>query len=368
VGKILAGFSVPLEADRREFVSFPNTAVLGFVAYIPQAVTIATARAFAAPPLVLFYLGRLAAAGAGLLLMATAIGTVPLGPSLFFLLALAPMTVFEMASLSADGVTNALAFLLTACLLRCALGEEVPLSRRRLLLPLVLSILLSLSKPGYFLLSGVGFSIPGGKFRSRRSHVGFLLLLLGASLGAALLWARLVAPFHALAASSGTLASTEHLRTLREHPLDFLVRLAGYYFRYAPTFAHQFLGVLGWVDTPLPLAAAILEAVALLAVTLGAGVAGVRCTDRVLWLGIVAGSLVVLGAILYLYSTPAEAGGYLLHGVQGRYFIPLAPLALLVLSGTRVRIPGGRVPAVFSVWASLLLGVALSTVVVRYYL
>lgn len=369
VRRILAGFSVSLDPQRRVFVSFPNTAVLGFVAYVPQGAAIAAARIVAAPPLALFYLARLAVAGSSVLLMALAIRTVPFGTPVFFLLALAPMTIFEMASLSADGVTNGIAFLLIAWLLRCAFGEEVRLSRRSVLFSLVLAVLLSLSKPGYFLLSALALSIPWKKFGTRRKQIGFLLLLFAGSIGAALLWARLVAPFHALAASSGVMAATEHMHAIREHPLAFLIRLAVYYFRLAPTFGHQFLGMLGWVDTPLPLSAAILEAVGLLVVALTmANATLIRWTDRILWVGIIGASLVVLGVILYLYSTPAEAGVYFLHGVQGRYFIPLAPLGLLALANARLRVSWNRYPAAVSVWASVLLAAALSTVVVRYYL
>src|SRR5262249_53172990 len=98
-----------LEPRSRVFVPF-LTSAYSFVPYLPSAGAIRAARFFSDSVLVLFYAGRLANVLAGGLLVFGALRRAPLGKPLFFLLPLAPMTMFLMASLSADAVTNGVSF------------------------------------------------------------------------------------------------------------------------------------------------------------------------------------------------------------------------------------------------------------------
>ncbi|MBP6965296.1 MAG: hypothetical protein KBC96_12925, partial [Armatimonadetes bacterium] len=74
---------------------------------------------------------------------------------------------------------------------------------------------------------------------------------------------------------------------------------------------------------------------------------------------------------LYLYNVPVGAG-QIKWVVQGRYFLPIAPMALLLL-GTERQFAGRKLaedtyPAVVSIVATLALAWAWAATYARYYL
>ena len=74
----------------------------GPVGYLPQAAGIGLGRLVGASPLACFYLARLANLVAAVTLLFFAIRLAPFGKQLFVLIALLPMTMFELASVSCD--------------------------------------------------------------------------------------------------------------------------------------------------------------------------------------------------------------------------------------------------------------------------
>ena len=94
-----------------------RVASYGPVGYLPQAAGIGLGRLVGAPPLTCFYLARLANLLAAIALLFFAIRLAPFGKQLFVLLALLPMTMFELASVSCDALTISGAMFFTALLL-----------------------------------------------------------------------------------------------------------------------------------------------------------------------------------------------------------------------------------------------------------
>jgi len=93
----------------------------------------------------------------------------------------------------------------------------------------------------------------------------------------------------------------------------------------------EFIAGIGWLDTWFPSWFYILVSIALLTAFLNSVVAGRRDTVRTLWslfvITLVAGVLV---ATLYLVDT--SYASTLITGLQGRYFLPLVPALIVVLS------------------------------------
>ena len=84
----------------------------GPIGYLPQAAGIAVGRLFGAPPLICFYLARLANLLVAVTLLFFAIRLAPFGKQLFVLMALLPVTMMELASVSSDALTIAGAIVL----------------------------------------------------------------------------------------------------------------------------------------------------------------------------------------------------------------------------------------------------------------
>jgi uncharacterized membrane protein len=138
-------------------------------------------------------------------------------------------------------------------------------------------------------------------------------------------------------------------------------------------YAYSFVGVLGWLDTLLPLpyyrAAGAMLLVAALATLLGEQ----RATAggaRPLWLA--AAVVVSIGGIFgILYLTWSPPGHAVVNGVQGRYFLPLAMLlgaALPCLAIARLAPLRRLLVAAVAVFPAVSLGITMNTVIARFLL
>jgi uncharacterized membrane protein len=135
-------------------------------------------------------------------------------------------------------------------------------------------------------------------------------------------------------------------------------------------WARQTVGVLGWLDTPLPepfyrLAWGLLLAAMLVDPFRQARVA---VGTRLLYLAVFV--LTFTGVLLALYLAWSEVGAVNVGSVQGRYFVPLIPLLGVALGigidgRPWLRHAATAAAALFAVIAASVTGVA---VVQRYYM
>src|SRR5262249_8677288 len=160
------------------FVPF-LTSAYSFVPYLPAAAGIRAARFFTDSVLALFYAGRLANVLVGGLLVFGALRRAPLGRPLFFLLPLAPMAMFLMASLSADAIPNGVSFYFTALALELAFVREPSPGRGVFLRLIAFAVALGLTKPGYVFLTGLVLMVPPERFGSRRKKAAFAVATSG---------------------------------------------------------------------------------------------------------------------------------------------------------------------------------------------
>ena len=165
--------SVKLNPDDREFHTFKNTSRYTFVPYVPPALGIAVGRMFGFPPVILMYLGRWTSLLAWALLTYYAVKSAPFSKPVFLLLALTPLS--QAAALSADALTNAVAFLLIAQVLKCAYGPTRQLTARDLAGLCAMTVLLLLCKQGYLPLCFLVLLVAPQRFGSTRRYVCFLM-------------------------------------------------------------------------------------------------------------------------------------------------------------------------------------------------
>ena len=367
IATIHRAFADRLEPQSRVFVPF-LTSAYSFVPYLPAAAGIRAARFFSDSVLVLFYAGRLANVLVGGWLFFAALRSAPLGKPLFLLLALAPMAMFEMASVSADAMTNGVGFLFTALALAFAFAPEPPPGRAVLGRLILVAVLLGLTKPGYVFLTGLVLLAPVERFGSRWRKAAVALGTLGSSLAAAGAWSlairNIYPPFH----SAGGLDPEKQLSILRSDPIGALEVFASFYFRAAPSLANQYVGKLGWIDTHLPrvFVVAFLASLLVVAATCGCEGPSVRRAQRLVLFGVLAASLLWMTALLYVVFTPP--GAPYVGSTQGRYFLPLGPVAFLLLVNRRLCIGWSRRASLLIGWGLATEIVALAAIVERFYL
>lgn len=244
--------------------------------------------------------------------------------------ALMPMTMFLSASVQYDSMSLLACLGLFVVIVRWALRGGA-LGRRELVLLAVAAFLLGHGKIVYLpLLLAL---VPVALRAPRREAVRAIAVAAGAAilgLAGALVFSPLSGQPAALidqqvAFLLGDLANIPGLiwRTLAE--------MHGYYFR-------TLFGRFGWLDTAVPPSLLILVWGALLLAVFNDSRGPVRPIAGWLRLATVAGIVVsIVGIMLALYiiwtpTKPDGVGSPVVIGVQGRYFIPLLPFAMLAVS------------------------------------
>jgi uncharacterized membrane protein len=327
------------------FVPEQNNASYGPGSYVDYAVAIAFGRLLGLSTLVLLYVARLAGVVTYALLLSLAVRRIPLRPWVLAAVGLIPAALNQASTVSADGMTMVLSFLLVADILRLGLDEGAP--RRRIVVELgIVAVLLALAKPPYVALVLL-FAVPAWRYRT---HLGRSLLAIAmGAVAVAGIWGAyqsshslsqnntnqwLVVPanqyaFHGIRVG----AQTEYVLT---HPFSFLAAIGRTFAFQGLTFPKQLFGQLSLYQLPW------------LAVALSLGCLCMAClgprrraspplprTDRI-WL--VAVSLViVLGVFAIGYTNWNEYRAPRIDAVNTRYFLPILPLLLIGLLPSRIR-------------------------------
>jgi uncharacterized membrane protein len=334
VGDILDGLRVPLDSSRRCFVPFVNTAIHTPLVYLPQAVGIGFGRILCDSVLALVYFGRLTNLLVWLILVYYAIKIVPVFKNVFLVLSLMPMSLFQAASLSADSLTNALSFLLIAICLKFAGRGCVVIKKRELVILFLLSAMVSLSKQVYFVLVLLVFLIPPEKFGGRKNKwlVGAAMIFVSLLCSAGWLYCirDIYVPFR-----DGIQTQTQ-VHFILSSPLTYAAILFATFKVQWMNLLLNYVGVLGWLDTFLMPWQYKYYFTLFIAVALLDGNKGfsVSLKKRILIAFIFLASVILIFTSQYLSWTLPKAG--LIEGLQGRYFIPLGPLFLLLLYNQKI--------------------------------
>jgi hypothetical protein len=364
--EIAALFDQPLRPDAR----VPALALSYYtpLAYLPQAAAMALLRPFEPAPVLLAYAGRLANLAAYAALGWLALALAPVGRWPLCLLLLLPMAVSGAASLSCDGTTLAVAALFAALASRAAWGPE-PLADARTRGALAASgAALGLAKPGYWLVAALALWIPARRFPDTPARVRALASVAAAVAVPYLLWGGVLAA-HGVSAIHPPADPPAQLACLARAPWELAAVLGRTLAEGFAGYVEGFVGILGrlcvHLPTPLWMAAPLVLAGAALAEPRSATGPGARACAGLAALFAAGVALVFLLA----YVSVNPPGSPYVNGVQGRYLLPLAPIALLAIpargpSGSDWDAARARGAAL---WSALLLGAALHSVWRAYY-
>ncbi|MBF6092328.1 DUF2142 domain-containing protein [Nocardia cyriacigeorgica] len=356
---------------------FTNTAAYSPVPYVPAAIGIRLATVLNLDAGDMVLLTRLAGLLAYLVVVGFALWSLRdyRVQWLAFSVALLPIAVFQAGTVTADTMTNALAIMVSALLVK-ALFLGRGLGRVETTALLAATVLLPLSKPTYVLLAMLVVLVPAKRF----GFSGPLRWLpwLCAGIGAAgfAVWMKIAAP-----TGDGmslmrprhqwyTVNPGEQLSGILRDPIGFLGVFGESIARRDQEWFTEFFGELGfgYVDVP-----AMSIVTCLLAFAVGLGIAERMTTPdfrRTLIMALtLAASVAMIYVTLYMSFTPVDF--YIIDGVQGRYFVPLAILTFAVLlrwMPLRLTGPGGKAPgraAPITIMAATT--IALAAAAIKYY-
>lgn len=325
--------SLSLAPGQREFMEFSQTAMYSPLTYVPSAVSIALGRMFGAGPLALVYFARAANLIVGALLISLALSHAGFARPAALLLALFPMTLSQVASVSADSMTYALSFLWIATVMEIVVGKEVRVTRRKVVLLVGLALALSQLRPPFPMLGLLVFFMPVKRFGPR-----VVLLVWAAVLAAVLLpaaaWNASAANLYVNPVPGQDIDPARQLAWIMNHGGGFWHRAKQDLIGKAFEYWQQLIGRLGWLNINLPTWIPAGFAAALVACLF----TGPRESRSPLWWQRIALAVVSLAGVLavelfqYLSFNPVRSPFIL--GVQGRYFVPFAFVAAFAFSNS----------------------------------
>lgn len=360
-------FNYPLNPENKTFTKFHNTALYTPLPYMPQAFGIEVGKLLNLSPLFLVYLGRLANLTAWIFIVYIAISILPSSKWLFPLLAFTPMSLSQAASVSADSFTNAMSFLLIAVFLKYALNDGKRIDKIKIFILLVLTLSVTLSKYVYLPLLFLFFLIPVSKFKSKKLYyVTFISLLLVNSIFLGL-WSFFTKDIYVSYPFSASVKPEQQLLFIVNNLIEFFRIIIQTTLLSGQEYLKHFIGVLGWLDTPLPdwliwsyyfmlITAALLDS---------QNYIQINFKNRLVLFSV----FTLIGLFIYtaMYLSWTEVGSSIILGIQGRYFIPIAPLFFLLFYNRRIRLNEKILGFASAVYIVFVLSCSVYVLLRRYY-
>ena len=357
--QILKGWTGPPPGKQTLYPRIDNTALYSPVPYLPQILGVLLARKLKWSALALLYAGRVGTVIGYAFVGWWAIRVTPVLKWPAAVTLAAPMTIFMAASVSADPMTTAFAYLSTAFCLRMILARE-PVARG-VVVGLGLSLVaLTLCKSAYFPIVFLLAVVPKRNWGAARWWIPpsvILLLVLIALFG----WSALSKPLGVREAGGDPAVQFHYVLY---HPGSFLGNVVRSLNREDFNLYQSAVGVMGWLDVIMPISFIDIYTAAVLWL--------VFTYDEPVFVPIAARAfaIVALVASVFLivlanYLVWTATRGRFTEGLQGRYFLPLVMLFFVIIQRPgRYRV-SAKWLALAVVWCNVL---AYWCVFSRYYL
>lgn len=338
--------SIRLHPEKREFVEF-STAMYSPLNYLPATISIAVGRLCGAPPLSLVYFARCSNLLAGGWLLALSISHAGFARRAAVIVALFPMTVSQIATVTADALSYGLSFLWVSLVLEAVLDDAAKLTAKKILALAVVGCALSQLRPPYPFLVLLVLLIPACRFNEKKTAAFALAGILAVSVLPAVAWNASVSQFYVKPNNGERADPGEQLKWVARHPGPYLHRVKNDFRLRGLDYWDELVGRLGWLNVRLPPWIPIGFAAAAAASICSAPRAAQHLSwkQRAILLAIVFGGVIAIETTLYAMFNTVRSPWIL--GVQGRYFTPLAFVAVFAFSNsllTRSRI-GARLCA-----------------------
>jgi len=341
------------------------------IVYLPAGAGIAIGRWVGVSPLGTFYAARLSNVLSFLALLTVAFILAPDYRNLFGALALMPMTLHEAGGVSADAVTIGVAFVGASCVLWLRQNRA---SRLALALIALTFAVWVLCKSSPWAAVAV-LLIPRERFSSRRSWISYLCTVWAGMAASMWIWQSLSAEnlkSFIVARSMSRIDLAANTRLIVTHPIAFVQAMMEFSGKNWFTYIGQFSATFGWLKLGLTRWVRYPYLVMLLVAASSERLSkGFSTRERAILLSVFLAGFAFLHAALFV-SDGSMCGADLCFtasaGIQGRYFIPFAPFALLALRQRRFTLPSTTLTMAIAIAAVIFGAASLRVIWSSYYM
>ena len=314
--------------------AFTNTAEYPPIAYIPSATAIRAAEAAGLDLGDTIYLARISDLAFYMACMTCALHVLRKTGFRWavFVVGLLPVSIFQASTVTADTVTDAVAFLLSALVIKAFFVED-PLSKPdEVLLGLAVATLPVL-KPAYLLLALLVLLIPTTAFTSKLAAFAVKAGALLVGLAGFAVWqgatSSVMAELSLMRPGPGwqLVNPGRQLHYILVHPFTSFITLLRALRVHGSGYTQEMFGQLSFANVNIPTVAMVLSATSMVAGALSAAP-----TKRVRRIQLAAVGVVVVASTVIIfvveYLSWSNVGANVVRGVNGRYFVPLFVLAV----------------------------------------
>jgi uncharacterized membrane protein len=309
--------------------------------YVPQALGMMFGRFIFDSPLMMMFLGRLLNFLAYVSIVYAALKIVPVKKNLFYLLALLPMSIIHAASLSADGITNAMALLFVAYILYLAYGKVDRIANIHLIIMIGVGLFVTLSKIVYIPVVLLFLLIPLRKFKNKKDYLKKFLIVFVGCLIPFIIWNLMNLSNMSVPdlRSNPGVSPKDQVMFVLMHPINYLKTLFVTLFSLGSS---QVVSMVGKVATNYQYPAPSIVIYTFLFAMLLFGIMNdendLKMKGRRIDRGILVSILLTVILLIYtaLYVGYNTVGNQIIYGIQGRYFVPIAVLFFLSVSNFQI--------------------------------
>ena len=282
------------------------------------------------PIIIIYYILRLSYLAIYIALSYLSIKIIPFGKYVLTFLALTPMALLQASSISPDAISNGGSFLFFAWMLHVVVKKEKPLSRKELYFTYILVALLAMLKVNSLPLFLLLLFIPKNAFGDKKCFifhwvVSFaIVLLLGGG------WNIIASKQTHVFVPGIQIDALGQSMNIISKPLEAMALIAQNLIKNFWNYGKEWIGVFGYGYWELPSIYYALYPIVILLIVFSEEPGNLLNVKRRIGLGL----LCLLGIlftiiIFYLFANPVDAKQ--ISFIQGRYFIPVVPLALFAL-------------------------------------
>ncbi len=306
--------------------------------YIPQLVGIIIGRALHLNPMIIAYLGRLTNFLSFILLIYMSIRLMPKEKwkNIVMIVALLPMTLSLATSLSPDALAISVSMLLISYILNIKYKAE-KIKPLQIAIVTILCIVTSLVKIAYLPLVFLFLLIPKDKFKSKKMYYVLFIGILLITIAVNLLWMK-------MANQGGTAAirtnSEEQIFFVLANPLDFVVNMGYTMVENIADYISTMIG--GWNTSAF---GTVLLSIVILLVTFTKNDmekdntikdVSLSTIDKIIIAFAIICVIFLIFAGLYIQWTVATFDR--VEGIQGRYFLPILALILILFEKDKLKV------------------------------
>ena len=322
---------ISLNYDKKGILNSETAAVYSFVQYIPQSFGIFIGRLFTDKALILTYFGRFFNMIMTIGIIYLSIKIIPFGKKILLVSAMLPIAIEGFTSLSPDALTISISYLYIAYIMHISFSENIKtINVKQKSILLVMSVIIALCKIVYIPLVGLLLVIPKEKFKNKRKMLN-ICIIAAISVTANLCWlyfsSRYLGNFREGDSKIQVLLALQN-------PIQYIQNMLYTINLNANSYVMSLYGnELGWcelikINSIVPYILILLH---IISVVTDDTIKNKLKKNQIIWMSMV--FLSIVGLILTsLYVQWTMIGKESIVGVQGRYFLPILPIALIVIA------------------------------------